>query len=1510
MSLSFPHDTHTAKNRLEGVFQFLRAFQDLRLPCVTDVRTSPLFLWFHDLPPHQNIEHVYQETMVAQPEAAEDTMILRVTRPILQPCPPPPTIIQEWLIPDWQDPKKDGQTLEQRTVKNAELSVLERFEEDEERVQAHKHWQEIRRVWQEQERPALASMEIFQTLYKIYEALEREGEQVELLVGDGILTDPANPSLHYPILCCRVELEFFPGREQPQFVLRRREHPPELMTDLLRSLPNANIQQLNACVQELEAGEFDPLAQGDTEDFLRRVIQGLFPPYGTLTGAGTSSSHITLTRDPLLFIRPRSIGLSQRIEAALQDITHRLTSHEAFPPALMQLLDMEHVPDQIPETTSSEGSDQKARTQSVLFSLPANPEQLQIAVRMQQAGGVVVQGPPGTGKTHTIANLIGHLLAQGKRILVTAQTPKALRVLREKIVPSLQPLCVSVLQKDRQNREELQQAIKSIHQRLASDPNQLLQEAASLRERRTTLLEQEGALRTALLRAREDETREIVVNGQSFRPTEAAKIVAAGKGQDDWIPGPLNAGEPLPLSATDIAELYHMHADLSLQEERELHLTRPALDALPSPEEFLTVIQARTQHEIQETQVRTEYWEKDTTPSEEELVQLLQSVSLAHQFLDQATLWQQQIIQAGRDGHASQRLWTSLTELIENAWRDIQDSKQLVIEYGPVIESPLSTSEALALTEEIVLFLESGHTLDWKTRLTKRTWHSFAERICINNRALDIQNKEEWKAVRGWLRIAAHRESLRRRWQRQMNTPDSPSLETLDEQPERTCREYVPHIEASLRWHETVWIPLEQALIKIGFDWHTYFQSVEPKAAAEGPLARLQAALFGELRPILEARLRQARFQKQESQLLAWQEVLGPTSEQDSETLQHLRTAILERNGERYQQAYLTLQRLEELERLHTKRGDLLTLLGYAAPLWAQAIQHRLPGHDQSTPPGNPEKAWVWRQLSEELERRATTSLEYLQTSIESLHEQLQQITGELIEKQTWAYQIQHVTTEQRKALGAYSTLQTKLTKSGQGKREPEIRAAIRKEMETAKYAVPVWIMPLSEVIETFDPRSTRFDIVIVDEASQCDTLALFALYLGQQCIIVGDDEQVTPLSVGVEAERVTRLAQTYLGHLPHKELYDGETSLYELARISFGHVVRLVEHFRCAPDIIAFSNALCYQGEIKPLREETSILLKPSCVPYRVVPQNQEHGSINLTEAQAITSLICAAIEQPEYAQNSRHLPLSFGVSCLVGEQQAHKIQELLHEKLAPEIYEQRRILCGTPAHFQGDERDVMFLSMVDQPHAGPLPLRDAEAQKRVFKKRYNVATSRARDQLWLIYSLQADVDLKPQDIRRRLIEHVQDPHAWKRILEQTLTKTESVFEERVCQQLLSYGYHVTPQFMVGAYRIDLVVQGTHGRLAIECDGEAWHTHEQLEQDLERQAMLERLGWTFIHIRGSVFFRDPERALQPVLERLQELGISPQPITHPLTTSASSTELMERVTRRASVLRQEWGWK
>ncbi len=178
----------------------------------------------------------------------------------------------------------------------------------------------------------------------------------------------------------------------------------------------------------------------------------------------------------------------------------------------------------------------------------------------------------------------------------------------------------------------------------------------------------------------------------------------------------------------------------------------------------------------------------------------------------------------------------------------------------------------------------------------------------------------------------------------------------------------------------------------------------------------------------------------------------------------------------------------------------------------------------------------------------------------------------------------------------------------------------------------------------------------------------------------------------------------------------------------------------------------------------------------------------------------------------------------------------------------------------------------------------------------------------MWVVYSLDPEIDLKPGDLRRRLIEHARDPEAIKHSLETTEQQTESELERLVLRRLIQAGYRVKTQWPVGAYRLDLVVEGNNKRLAIECDGDRYHTREKLAEDMSRQAILERLGWRFARIRGSEFFRNPDQTMAAIFARLRDMDILPEGAqTGERSTDAAAEELKQRIIRRAAELRREW---
>jgi hypothetical protein len=120
--------------------------------------------------------------------------------------------------------------------------------------------------------------------------------------------------------------------------------------------------------------------------------------------------------------------------------------------------------------------------------------------------------------------------------------------------------------------------------------------------------------------------------------------------------------------------------------------------------------------------------------------------------------------------------------------------------------------------------------------------------------------------------------------------------------------------------------------------------------------------------------------------------------------------------------------------------------------------------------------------------------------------------------------------------------------------------------------------MPLHRLWDTVDAQPGMFDTVIVDEASQAGIDSLVLLLLAKRVVVVGDDKQNSPEAVGVPEDDIARLAREHLSQFRFRDEFRPDTSLFDHAERAFGSLISLREHFRCVPEIIRFSNDLCYR--------------------------------------------------------------------------------------------------------------------------------------------------------------------------------------------------------------------------------------------------------------------------------------------------------------------------------------------
>jgi very-short-patch-repair endonuclease len=1498
----------TGRDRLLRVFRYLKALNEHRNPVKRHIGEQLWTQRLKDLPVHPSIKRGASPTAElpavvaggdgASAERQDSDFILKIARPKLTNPPTPPALIEAWLQPGWEDPFKEVSPPRDETSAGGAARV--RFESDAQRVAALDQWKMQRNQWANAEQPARAAMKIFEDFYELYGRMEREAERVEIVLGDGILSwRRPEGTVRHPILLQRLQLSFSPS--VPEFTLTETEHPVELYSALFQSMPDVEGRAIGRCRDELDQEGYSPLDDGPTSAFLRRLVVQL-SPRGEFVESGAPEGETDdprIGRQSVLFLRHRTLGFAAAIEAVLEDLRGR----NDLPWSLLNIVGLEPPP---PDVEGQECLGRRLPDAEILLSKPANPEQVRIAHQLEHSRGVLVQGPPGTGKTYTIGNLVGHLLAEGKSVLVTSHTTKALRMVRSQIVPELRSLAVSLLENDLDSRMQLESAVSTIADRLSkTDAKSLESNADGLRQERAKLLGRLTDLRQQLAKARSDEYRDVVVGGKSWQPSEAARKIAREAEVNGWIPGPVQADIELPLSGGELAELYATNRSISRDVESELSGQLPGPGELPSPADFEELLRERTRLEPTNPEFRSDLWRRDkgqvSADSPKEIAIKLQR---AGGVLATSERWKLSALYAGKNGGPHRETWEKLLSLIEQVQLEAAGAQEILIQHATTLadESLLEQQEQTAT--EIHGHLRRGGGLGFFRLLTHGRWKQFIRTTRVDGDEPKLA--DHFLAASKFSRVKLLRKNLAVRWDRQMAPLGASASAEMGTEIEKAAIQFCGPIRDCLAWYSQIWSPVEKELREAGFLWDTFLSEQPVVVGDDGELRRLRSAVADSLPPILAARGDHLKWCEINQKLAELRERLtvAVRSFPGSHTIVSLLAAVESLDSKTYRRGHTRLLELHELRWSLQRRNFLLARLESAGPAWAEAIRARTGAHASANVTGDPSQAWTWSQIQGELDRRASVSIDELQNSIERAAAQMQATTIDLIDNLAWMFQARRTSLPQRQALIGWLDTIRKIGK-GTGIRAPRLRVEAAHKMTECWGAVPVWVMPLSRVVENFDPGKSRFDVVIIDEASQSDVMALVALYLGHNVIVVGDHEQVSPSAVGQEAAVIQNLIDQFLQGIPNAHLYDGQTSVYDLARQSFGETVRLVEHFRCVREIIQFSNQLSYDGDIKTLRDASHVRLKPHVLAYPVMGSTRD-GKVNRQEAKVVVSLIAAALEQEEYQTNEFGWPSSIGVVSLVGEEQALEIDRLLRTHLAPDAYERHRLLCGTSAQFQGDERDVVFLSVVDAPASGALHLRDQQ----MFKQRYNVAASRARDQMWVVHSLDPQTDLQPGDLRRRLIEHAQAPELLARTFDNQETNIQSALERDVMKRLVQAGYHVIPRWKVGSMSIDLVVEGNGKRLAIECDGDRDLPLEKLRDDIERQSMLERLGWTFARVRGSIFFREPNHAMTPLFDKLQSLEISNmgQGLDSDRAGGSSNLgELTERVIRRADELRNQW---
>lgn len=1341
------------------------------------------------------------------------------------------------------------------------------------------------RPWSERERPRRNTIKLYNALYMLRQQLEGVSDvPVELVCGIGFASlFRAGQRLRYPLLTMAMELSL-DERSHCLEARPRLEADTGLELDPLDRMGLHGLDQWRAASEKFLSGldevALSPFASESFEPILRQAAalfdpDGLFVPDARPAEARTIPSaepYLQVSSAFAFFQRERRATQLmedlRRFRASLSEGVEASTLPVAVAALLTEPSDTIEEPEYpqfrgistIPGVTSSDGSGK-----DLFFPKPFNREQVEVVQRLEVRPGVVVQGPPGTGKTHTIANIISHYLALGKRVLVTSQKAPALRVLRDKLPEAVRPLAVSLLDSDRDGLKQFQESVDIIGEKLQRLRRHELERQID------DLDHQINNLHRGLARIDNEvdaigrmAVSSIKLGDETIEPVRAARMVVAEPDLSTWLPDEIDAApefEPC-FSDSDIATLRLARRQVG-QDIGYLGVAIPELANLPTLDSLLSNHRDLARAEELRRQINTGIL-PDLRGSETEAAGRLETLALA---LDELGPLEAKV-------SSSPYAWTADATHIVRLGEDREfaaaverlqpEIDHLLAEGSNFLTRPISLpADALGdekLLEAMQRLCEGKPALGFVGGLFAGKIKAALAQVTLLGEA--PRSADEWLEVQRFIDGIKRSRKLAQAWNHLVSLSVGDSVDPDGLGVAKRIRAQQQHLDA-----------IRDLVIRQG---QIDTLARDTVVGWTGTVSD-SSSVVPKLRDVVETHRLKFRLEGAEA---VRAKLIAYLSSTDGDVARELQGCVVRALGnpdvtaEEFQAEWQALTgRLSHIEALggafQTIDGTCNAIAGSGAPIWANALRSQpITGMEDSLTPGDWSKRWQLRQLATWLSRIDHHAwLRELGAQRIEKEVLLKDAYERSIELRTWLELSRKATDGVKAALAAYADAVRRIGK-GTGKRAGRYRREARAASDRAKGALPCWIMPHYRVSESLPADLGLFDVVIVDEASQSTVAALPALLRAKKILIVGDDKQVSPELVGRDQARADELATRHLSAqvADYRSCLREEQSLYDLGKVVFaGGAIMLTEHFRCVAPIIEFSKAQFYGHRLTPLRlPMASERLDPPLIDV-FVDEGFRKGDINPPEADFIVTEIAAIVKDERMAKRT------IGVTTLLGQNQAMHINKEIEQRLGTEVMERHKIRVGDPTIFQGDERDIMFVSLVAQRD-------DIALVGNRYDQRFNVALSRAKDRTYLVRSVELDQLRVTDQLRRRLLEHFRCPYpAETSDQKDRRDRCQSDFEREMFDLLSERGFRVNTQVRVGNFRIDLVVEGENDqRIAIECDGDRYHGPDKWPDDMMRQRILERAGWTVWRCFASRFIRSRDQVIDELADFLTLRGIQP----------------------------------
>ncbi|MCJ7772233.1 MAG: AAA family ATPase, partial [Desulfobacterales bacterium] len=754
---------------------------------------------------------------------------------------------------------------------------------------------------------------------------------------------------------------------------------------------------------------------------------------------------------PALFLRERS---DRGFEVMLKLMKEQILNNADIPEEFLNLCEGE-----ITKTSKREDKEKPSLTDEIIyFPKHFNNEQLQIVEKLSSSTGVLVQGPPGTGKSHTIANLICHLLATGQRVLVTSKSPRALKVLNDQLPEKIRPLCISLLGNGIEEQKSLELSVNSI----LRNQDKWNQHDASLKveelhKQLSELKSDKSEIENRLRSIREADSVEQSILGGIYQGTTAkiAKRVKNEEADYEWIKDKISYDQDLSIPSEEIIKLHKelIHFSPDLDAFLSQIVPDPEVD-LPSPDILHKLLQKGKKTKKLYTDFETllnspigQILEKTQPEFLQDLIEVSSKLIQAIEFSEKKTIpWIQDAIHDVYSDNDSP--WSDLRRVFSSKLEGLKQRAEAIDTYSIQLPEHIDLLKILQNAKQLKEHFDKGGKLRWgpaKARVVRENNYIIKD-IKVNGNS--CKNTELLKILIEYLSVEQAIDYCWNLWQGKVERKAGRAFMQVSELEElHKALEDVININI-IRKKACSLIDTIKGLHK-------------PKLSDKEEIID-----FFNTCNVASHKIELERIRNE------WTENISKINSLVKKSKTHpivkkALSALKSGNIEEYNNIFSEISRLKKESEKAVQVRTLLDKLAEFAPILAMELSDNPNNIDWPDRLKNIEKGWLWKRAKSYLEEYLNKDdIPGIQRRLGQLENDVKECLEELSSSLAWKFCFSRMGDAHRRSLVGWEQAIRKLGK-GTGKHAPKHRRDAQHHLNQCKDAIPAWIMPLHRVYDS-----------------------------------------------------------------------------------------------------------------------------------------------------------------------------------------------------------------------------------------------------------------------------------------------------------------------------------------------------------------------------------------------------------------------------------------------------------